>query len=88
MAFLVTRYKSADGDYNPDYDGEQRVDGIITYEKVPSKAVRTYARRIMGGEDSIQEGDVFELSEVSEDVQTFRVSSRNLNIKVTKVEDE
>ena len=78
MAFLVERARSADGVWQPDYD--EHPNGVQIWEKSENAAVKAYARRVLGGEDALREGDQFELYPIG-DAKTIHVAGRRIALK-------
>lgn len=62
MAYLVERrYDASEDDYYPDWDKESNRDGRVVQERSPRAAIRAYARQVLGSEDAIAEGDIYNL---------------------------
>lgn len=81
MPFLVQRYQAADGTYYPDNDDFPY--GNVVYDDKQLPAIRAYARRVLGSEDALQEGDVFELRELG-DEEYVEITGRRLTLKTAQ----
>ena len=87
MAFLLQRLKSADGDWTPEY-AKLGDTGMLSYENTEAKAIKSYARRHMGGEDQLQEGDVFTFQKIEDETYEVACKSKRTSFKFGPADDE
>ena len=86
MSFHVERYYDAKtGAYYP--DDQTHPNGLVAREKRESSAIKAYARRVLGGEDKLHEGDKFSIAPLGEE-KTVRVKARSINVRFEDVPDE
>lgn len=85
MAFLVQRLRSSGGTWEPDYDSHP--EGVQCWDASEAAAIKTYARRVLGSDEKLQEGDVFSLRPIG-DEKTVHVAGRRLTVKFAEGDPE